>query len=175
MSLKPWSLAVPLVSFAVATTTAPARGQTAAKSDPPPPVVEKPVGERVGEKVDGAVETLKRGVSSAGEAIREQYEKARTSVHNMGVTGRVYGRLHWDKALTTAKIDVEVQKNGVAVLTGSVGDAAARAKALELTRDTVGVTNVVDRLTIQTTTSGAATTPATPAPVPNPAPTPVKP
>jgi osmotically-inducible protein OsmY len=102
----------------------------------------------VGDKVDGAVQSLKRGARDAGEAIREQYAKARTSIHNMGVSSRVYGRLHWDKALNTARIDVDVLQDGVATLTGSVADAAARAKAVELTGDTVGVTKVVDRLAI---------------------------
>lgn len=158
MALKYGSLAVPLVSFAMALTATPTttQAQATAKSAPPAAGAEKPVGERVGEKVDEAVGSLKRGVSNAGEAIREQYERARTSVHNMGVAGRVYGRLHWDKALATSKVEIDVQKNGVATLTGSVADAAARVKAVELTRDTVGVTSVVDRLTIQTTATGAA-------------------
>jgi hypothetical protein len=36
---------------------------------------------------------------------------------------------------------------------GSVPDARARAKAVELTRDTVGVTQVIDQLTVLTTTT----------------------
>lgn len=115
----------------------------------------------VGGKVDSAVQSLKKGAHEASEAVRQQYEKARTSIHNMGVASRVYGRLHWDKALTDAKVDVDVRRDGVATLTGTVSDPVARAKAIELTRDTVGVSSVVDRLTIQTTTS--------PSPVGNPA------
>jgi len=160
MSLKQWNLAVPLVGFTLAASACLA--QTPPKNDAPPPA-EKPVGERVGEKVDGAVQSIKKGVSSAGEAIRDQYEKARTSVHNMSVGARVYGRLHWDKALVNDKVEVDVQKGGVAVLTGTVGDAKARAKAVELTSDTVGVTKVVDQLSILTTTSGATPARVTPA------------
>lgn len=169
MSLKQWSLAVPLVSFTLAASNCLA--QPPAKDEPPAPVVEKPAGERVGGKVDSAVQSFKKGVSTAGEAIRDQWEKARTSVHNMGVSARVYGRMHWDKSLYNAKVDVEVRKDGVAVLTGSVSDPMARAKAVELTRDTVGVTKVVDQLTVLTTTSGATT----PTPAPAPTPTPAKP
>jgi hyperosmotically inducible protein len=161
MSLKQWSLAVPLVSFTFAASTCVA--QAPAKDETPPPAVEKPAGERVGGKVDSAVDSIKKGVSSAGEAIRDQWEKARTSVHNMGVAARVYGRLHWDKALYNAKVDVDVQKDGVAVLSGSVGDPMARAKAVELTRDTVGVNKVVDQLTVLTTTTGATPGPGIPA------------
>jgi len=113
----------------------------------------------VGDKVDSAVQSLKRGAKDATEAVRQQYEKARTSVHGMGVSARVYGRLHWDKALTDAKLDVDV-RDGVATLSGTVGDAVARAKAVDLTKDTVGVNRVVDRLVVQTTTS--TVTPAKP-------------
>jgi len=140
-----------------------------AKRDPVTP----PVGERVGEKVDDAVDSIKRGVSNAGEAIREQYEKAKLSVHNMGVGARVYGRLHWDKSLTNANINVDLDKNGVAILKGSVASALAKAKAVELARDTVGVTNVVDQLTIaQVPATGTVPAPRTRVPVPAPAPAP---
>jgi osmotically-inducible protein OsmY len=123
---------------------------------------DQPASGTVGEKVDSAVQNLKKSAQDAGEALRQQYEKARTSIHNMGVSSRVYGRLHWDKALSGAKVDVDVRQDGVATLTGSVPDAIARAKAVELTRDTVGVTKVVDRLVMQSA-AGAAPVSAPPA------------
>ncbi len=126
---------------------------------------EKPsTGQRVSEKLDSAVQSLKRGAKGAGETIHQQYARARTAVHNMGVSGRVYARLHWDKALQNAKIDLDVKENGVATLVGTVPDAKAKLKALELTQDTVGVVRVVDRLNVQTpeTPNPAAATPATP-------------
>ena len=66
------------------------------------------------------------------------------------MSARVYGRLHWDKALNGSKVDIEVTEGGHTTLTGVVADAKAKAKAVELTRDTVGVTQVVDQLTIDT-------------------------
>ena len=63
----------------------------------------------------------------------------------MEVSARVYGRLHWDKALNGSKVDIEVTEGGHTTLTGVVADAKAKAKAVELTRDTVGVTQVVDQ------------------------------
>lgn len=149
MSLKVWSFAIPFISFALAVSAA--RAQEPAPREKPAP----PVGERVGEKVDSAVQSLKKGVSSAGDAIRDQYEKARAGVHNMSVAARVYGRLHWEKALANSKVEIDVQKGGVAVLTGTVGDAVARSKAVQLAQDTVGVTKVVDQLVVRTTSSGA--------------------
>jgi len=165
MSIKLWRIAGPVLGVTLMT------GICAAHDTPKP---EKPLSERVsgaaenlkagafraeeqvGEKVGGAVDSLKKSAKNAGNAIRDQYEKARTSVHNMGVSARVYGRLHWDKALTNSKPEVDVRQDGVATLTGTVVDALARAKAVELTKDTVGVTTVVDNLVVQTTSTTVA-------------------
>jgi osmotically-inducible protein OsmY len=113
-------------------------------------------------KVDSAVESLKKGATSAEEAIRQQFAKAKNTVAGMGVEARVYGRLHWDKALTGSKIELSALRPGVIALSGTVANAKAKAKALELTTDTVGVTEVVDHLTIQSTAT--TTTPGTPRP-----------
>jgi len=65
----------------------------------------------------------------------------------MGVQTRVYSRLHWDKNLGDARIDIEV-KNGTAILRGAVKTLQAKTRALELARDTIGVARVDDHLTI---------------------------
>ena len=67
----------------------------------------------------------------------------------MGVESRVYGRIHWDKALNDASIDLTVTADGVITLTGTVADAKAKARAVDLTKETVGVTKVVDTLAIR--------------------------
>ena len=118
----------------------------------------------VSDKVDSAVQSLKKGAREASEAVRQQYEKARTSIHNMGVASRVYGRIHWDKNLAGSRVEIDVREDGNAILTGTVPDVAARTKAVDLTRDTVGVTRVTDRLTIQTVVNPAPA--ATTAPKP---------
>jgi osmotically-inducible protein OsmY len=66
----------------------------------------------------------------------------------MGVQGRVYGRLQWDKALQGAKLDIEVKNANTVVLTGSVPTTEAKAKAQELAEGTVGVSSVVNQLTV---------------------------
>lgn len=125
---------------------------TAAKGQEPP----KSTAETIKEKVGGAVKTLKKGAASAEQAVREQWERARSGVAKMGTEARVYARLHWDKALNEAKVEISSPREGMIVLTGAVPDALAKAKAVELTTETVGVTEVVDRLTIQTIATGAA-------------------
>ena len=67
----------------------------------------------------------------------------------MGVEGRVYARLHWDKALYGASISVDAGKDARITLRGTVLDAKARAKAEQLAGDTVGVQRVVNELKIR--------------------------
>jgi uncharacterized iron-regulated protein len=125
----------------------------------PPPQQPKGAGESIGETVDNVVQSIKRGARSTSEALQEQFQRVRASVHNMGVQARVYSRLHWDKDLYDAKIDPEF-KDGTATLRGTVKSLKAKAKAIELARDTVGVDRVDEHLTIE---------PSSPADDPGPA------
>src|SRR4051794_14755165 len=118
---------------------------------------EPSTGKKIGERLDGAVQDIKGGLRKAGSFTREEFHKARTSVHNMGVESRVYGRLHWDKALNDASLELSGGDDGVITLAGTVADARAKARAVELARETVGVNRVVDQLAIR---PAATTTPA---------------
>lgn len=102
----------------------------------------------VGQGIDNAGRSIKRGFQSAGNAVQGGFLKTKTSVHNMEVASRVYSRLHWDKALTTSNLELEVSNGGIATVTGVVPDAAARDKALMLTSETVGVVQVVDQVVV---------------------------
>ncbi len=110
-------------------------------------------GKKVGEKVDEVIQDIKGGLRKAGNAAKEEFSKAKTAVNNMGVESRVYGRLHWDKALDGATIDLSATDDGVVTLKGSVADAEAKRKAVELAKDTVGVTKVVDQLAVRPATT----------------------
>ena len=109
----------------------------------------------IGQGLNDAGRAVKRGFQSAGQAVSGGFQKTRTGVHNMEVVSRVYSRLHWDKALTTSTLEIEVQSGGITILTGVVPNEAAKLKALALTAETVGVVQVVDQLTV-----GAISTPA---------------
>ncbi len=111
-------------------------------------------GEKAGEKLDEVGRKIKKGIDKAEQAVREQFHKTRESVHSMGVAARVYGRLHWDKALHNSTLHVKVEE-GVATLTGSVPTADAKTKAVTLAAETVGVTKVVDELTIPASAADA--------------------
>jgi len=99
--------------------------------------------EKIGEKID-------RGLSQIGTELSQAWAEVRKSVEKMGVQGRVYGRLHWDKALENATLDIDVRDGQVVVLKGTVNGAAAKQQAEQLTRDTIGVTSVVNELAVGT-------------------------
>jgi hyperosmotically inducible periplasmic protein len=119
----------------------------------------------VGQGLNDAGRAVKRGFQSAGQAVSGGFQKTRTSVHNMEVVSRVYSRLHWDKALTTSTVEIEVQAGGITILSGVVPNETAKVKALALTSETVGVVQVVDRLTVGAISSPAPVVPGTPSTV----------
>ena len=114
------------------------------RATPDPPGRDQGVGERLGESVD-------RGLNNLGQRLRKTWADFRQSVDELSVQGRVYGRLHWDKSLANAPIDITMQTENTVVLAGSVPDEAARTTAVALAQSTVGVGKVVDQLTISST------------------------
>src|ERR1700756_3660740 len=102
-------------------------------------------------RVDRGLQELKQGVSDVAATVREKFDQAKIAIHNLGVEGRVYSRIHWDKALTDEAVQMEMQSEGVVVLNGSVRNEMARVKAVQLTNDTVGVTQVIDHLAVKAT------------------------
>jgi len=96
---------------------------------------------QIGEKID-------RGLTQIGTELSQAWAEARKSIEKMGVQGRVYGRLHWDKALDGAKLEISVRDNQVVVLSGHVATAAAKQKAEQIANDTIGVNSVVNELSV---------------------------
>jgi hyperosmotically inducible protein len=102
---------------------------------------------RVGETLDNVGRGLVRGAQEVTESVRRRFEVVRAEVSRMGVPSRVYSRIHWDKTLVDSRIEVHMMRDGLVLLRGVVPDAAAKLHAVELARDTVDVTGVVDELT----------------------------
>jgi hyperosmotically inducible protein len=126
-----------LVGLALCLMYAVAVGQA-----PQPQPAQPGTAAKIGEKID-------RGLNEIGSELSQAWADVRKSVEKMGVQGRVYGRLHWDKALEGAKVDINVRDNQVVVLSGNVASAAAKEKAEQLARDTVGVNSVVNELSVK--------------------------
>jgi len=116
---------------------------TAAAQTPPQPQSKPGTATKIGEQID-------RGLNQIGTELSQAWAEARKSVEKMGVQGRVYGRLHWDKALEGANLEIGVREGNVVVLSGTVTNAAAKVKAEQIARDTIGVNNVVNELAVTT-------------------------
>jgi hyperosmotically inducible periplasmic protein len=127
------------------------------------------VAERAGEKLDEfgrairdgfekAGETVVGGISKTSETVREGLVRARDSVQGMGVYSRVYSRIHWDKTLHASNLLLRAD-GGVITLRGVVPDDAAKAKALTLAAETVGVARVISQISVLHPSEGSAPAP----------------
>lgn len=116
--------------------------------------------ERAEEQLRKAGEETSAALERAGEEVKEGAaelgERAQPLVEDAAVTARVKAKLAADPEVAAYTIDVDTV-NHVVTLSGSVGSAAESAEAEKLARDTEGVTDVVNRLTV-----GSAPPPASP-------------
>lgn len=115
----------------------------AAAQAPPLPQTQPGTAAQIGEKID-------RGLSQIGAELSQAWGEVRKSVEKMGVQGRVYGRLHWDKALENSTLEISVRDGQIVVLTGTVASATAKLRAEQLANDTIGVSSVVNELHVST-------------------------
>ncbi len=96
------------------------------------------LGERIGEKID-------KGLKKLSTELRQEWSEIRQSVERMGVQGRVYSRLRWDKAIDVSTLDIQMQDKETVVLNGTVSSTTQQRKAVQLAQDTVGVGKVIDK------------------------------
>jgi osmotically-inducible protein OsmY len=113
----------------------------------------------LGQQFDNAVDNLKQGANEASQAIQSEYQKARDAIQSMGIEARVYSRLHWDKDLANASLNVNSPSPGVIAVSGTLPNAAAQTKAIRLAEDTVGVHKVLDQTSLTGSTAAAPPTP----------------
>jgi hyperosmotically inducible protein len=154
----PGTIGAAIVALSLAGWTVASRAQ----QDPPPDGAAAKAGERLDELgraikrgILDAEDTVREGLNRTGETVRDGFARTKESVQAMGLVPRVYGRLHWDKALNTSPLFVKAE-GGTVTVRGAVPDEAAKARAISLVKDTVGVTRVVVQLTV--TSPSAETT-----------------
>jgi hyperosmotically inducible periplasmic protein len=94
-----------------------------------------------------AEESVRDGLNKTGETVRESFAKTRDTVQSMGIPSRVYGRLHWDKEFQNIPLFVKAE-GGTVTVRGTLPDDVSKAKAIDLIKDTVGVTRVIDQLNV---------------------------
>ena len=114
-----------------------------------PAQAQEGIGERIGAQLD-------RGIDRLNEEFSQGWESLQQAVDKMGVQGRVYSRLRWDKQLVQSEFDIEVEDGGIVTLRGRVPTPAAKQKAITLAKDTVGVNRIVDDLRVESSGEEAA-------------------
>ena len=98
----------------------------------------------------GAAETERARQIGAeiGERAASAATEARKAADDGSLTAKVKSKMALDDSVNARNIDVDTT-DGVVTLTGVVGSDAERKRAVQLARDTEGVTEVRDRLTIR--------------------------
>ena len=96
-----------------------------------------------------AVDTTKARQTGAeiGEKVAVGAAEAQRAVGNAGLTTKIKAKMALDDTIEAARIDIDTN-GGVVTLSGSVRSDAERQRALQLARETEGVTQVVDRLRV---------------------------
>jgi osmotically-inducible protein OsmY len=98
----------------------------------------------------GPIDTSKAREVGAkvGEATANAANQAEDAIKHAALTAKIKSKMALDDLVKARNIDVDT--NGTIVtLTGTVGSEAERKRALELAKETDGVTSVVDHLRVQ--------------------------
>jgi hyperosmotically inducible periplasmic protein len=109
--------------------------------------VETPVSAR---QATPGIDTEKARQTGAaiGEKVATGAAQAEQALSNAALTAKIKSKMALDDQVKALSIDVDTRGTAV-TLSGSVHSEAERAKALQLARDTDGVTSVTDRLVIK--------------------------
>jgi osmotically-inducible protein OsmY len=97
-----------------------------------------------------AIDTTKAREAGAkiGEAVATGAAQAQQAVSEGTLTAKIKSKMALDDTIDAASIDVDTVGT-VVTLSGTVRSQAAREKAVQLARETAGVTSVDDRLTVK--------------------------
>jgi osmotically-inducible protein OsmY len=93
------------------------------------------------------VRTATEPTTGAAEAAREKAGEAGGAMGDAGITTAVKTKLLADPDVSGLKIDVDTA-SGVVTLTGNVNTPAEKRRAIELAKETTGVSSVKDNLKI---------------------------
>lgn len=92
-----------------------------------------------------ARETAKR---EAGEFASKAADKASGTFSDAALTAKIKSKMALDDHVKARAIDIDTS-GGVATLSGVVASSDERKRALQLARDTEGITRVVDELEVR--------------------------
>ena len=102
---------------------------------------------KVGREANKAGEKIGREAGKAGEKVSHEASNAGQHIEDAWITAKIQSKYFANSDIKSRKVDVDTQ-NGVVTLNGAVGTPAARDMAMNLARETDGVTRVVNNLKI---------------------------
>ena len=122
-------------------------------------VVDKLTIEKTSAANSGIVDKTENGAKKTGEAVKgtsgtvakdteDAAKKTGRFFTDAEITAAVKTKLAADSGVHVMDVHVDTDK-GVVTLTGSVRSDAEKADTIRITRDTLGVKNVVDKLTVK--------------------------
>lgn len=82
------------------------------------------------------------------EKVADGANQAQRIASNAALTAKIKSKMALDDTVEAARINVDTAE-GVVTLNGTVESPAQRERAMQLARETNGVTSVIDRLTIR--------------------------
>ena len=96
----------------------------------------------------GAVDKARERGAELGEKTAIVAAKAQETVEEAATTAKIKAKMALDETVKARTIDVSTSHSTV-TLSGTVGSEAERDRAVALARETAGVTEVVDHLTVR--------------------------
>ena len=97
---------------------------------------------------DGTRERVREVGAEVGERTAAAAGQARRALADGSLTAKIKAKMALDDSVKALDIDVDTNGSTVTV-SGVVGNEAQRQRALQLARETTGVTQVVDRLRVR--------------------------
>jgi hyperosmotically inducible protein len=102
------------------------------------------------EPASPSIDTQKARETGAriGETVATGATQAQEALNDGALTTKIKSKMALDDTVKALSIDVDTD-DGVVTLSGTVNSQAEKTKALQLAKETAGVTSVVDRLVIR--------------------------
>jgi osmotically-inducible protein OsmY len=108
--------------------------------------LERPVATTGSQGIDTS--RARQAGAEIGEKVAIGANKAEHALANASLTAKIKSKMALDDSVKARRINVDTDGT-VVTLTGTVETAAQKARALQLARETDGVTSVVDRLRVE--------------------------
>jgi osmotically-inducible protein OsmY len=107
----------------------------------------RPVGTS-GERASDITDRARERGGAVGERVGEVAGEAGAALSDAGLTAKITSKMALDDMVRARDIRVSTT-NGVVTLNGTVGSSQERTRAVQLARETKGITQVIDHLVVE--------------------------